>query len=368
MIMSDLQISLFGIGIFAVAIVIVFNRWQERKCRRHAEAHFKASHDDVLLDAAGMAEAGRSEPTLQPYGDQPVLEELVQRAPDAAAVMSGAPPGPGDLPPEVDAKIDFQAAIDAGRPIPAAQLVALVAEEGAAVRWYGFNPWSSAWERIGQGVGEASYTRVVGALQLASRAGPVGEPQLAAFAAKAQEIAAAFQGGATLSDLPQASREAAELDRFCAEVDVLIGLNLVNANRASFPATKIRALAEAGGLHLEADGAFRLRDEGGDALFSLVNQDAPPFSAENIRQLVTHGATFLLDVPAVANGLDVFDQMLAQARQMGASIGAVVVDDNRKPLNEASIDKIRQQLGDIYARMEAHGIGAGSARAHRLFS
>lgn len=365
MIMSDLQISLFGIGILAVAAVIVFNRWQERKYRRHAEAHFKASHDDALLDAA---EAGRSEPTLQPFGDEPVLEELVPPVPDDAAAMSGALPGPGDLPPEVDAKIDFQAAIDASQPIPAAQLVALLEGEDAAVRWYGFNPWSSTWERIGEGVGEASYTKVVGALQLASRAGPVGEPQLAAFAAKAQEIAAAFQGGATLSDLPQASREAAELDRFCAEVDVLIGLNLVNANRTSFPATKIRALAEAAGLQLEADGAFRLRDEGGNALFSLVNQDVPPFSAENIRQLATHGATFLLDVPAVANGLDVFDQMLAQARQMGASIGAVVVDDNRKPLNEASIGKIRQQLGDIYARMEAHGIGAGSARAHRLFS
>jgi len=45
-----------------------------------------------------------------------------------------------------------------------------------------------------------------------------------------------------------------------------------------------------------------------------------------------------------------------------------VVDDNRRPLSDAGIAKIKQQLADIYARMETQQIKSGSARALRLFS
>jgi FtsZ-interacting cell division protein ZipA len=56
------------------------------------------------------------------------------------------------------------------------------------------------------------------------------------------------------------------------------------------------------------------------------------------------------------------------AKQMASSLGGQVVDDNRRPLSDAGIARIKQQLADIYAQMEARQIKSGSVRALRLFS
>ncbi len=58
-----------------------------------------------------------------------------------------------------------------------------------------------------------------------------------------------------VADMP-ASRlldQAAEIDRFCAAVDLEIGVNLVSRG-TPFSGTKIRALAEAAGMVLGDDG------------------------------------------------------------------------------------------------------------------
>jgi hypothetical protein len=45
-----------------------------------------------------------------------------------------------------------------------------------------------------------------------------------------------------------------------------------------------------------------------------------------------------------------------------------LVDDNRTALSETAIEKIRTQLANVVAKMEAGRIPAGGARALRLFS
>jgi hypothetical protein len=49
-------------------------------------------------------------------------------------------------------------------------------------------------------------------------------------------------------------------------------------------------------------------------------------------------------------------------------LSAGIVDDNRQPLDDAALGKIRAQLQALYASMEDQGIAAGSALALRLFS
>ena len=58
--------------------------------------------------------------------------------------------------------------------------------------------------------------------------------------------------------------------------------------------------------------------------------------------------TFLFDVPKAAGGVQAFKQMLLAARQFIGPLGALMVDDNRRELTDAGIDKIRQQLAAIY--------------------
>jgi FtsZ-interacting cell division protein ZipA len=83
---------------------------------------------------------------------------------------------------------------------------------------------------------------------------------------------------------------------------------------------------------------------------------------------VTRGVTLLLDVPRVPDGLRVLDRMFEIGARLAQGLEGTLVDDNRVALNTGSIARIRQQVAGIYAKMEARGVSAGSARAQRLFS
>jgi FtsZ-interacting cell division protein ZipA len=161
---------------------------------------------------------------------------------------------------------------------------------------------------------------------------------------------------------------AVQLDRFCADVDIAIGINVVTRDGTPFSATKIRALAEAGGLKLEGDGVFYLRGDSGNTIYTLDNHEPMPFMPEQMKTLTTSGVTFLFDVPCVADALRSFEGMLGSARSFAATLGGKLVDDNRTALSDEAIDKIRRQLTGILAKMEAGQIPAGGARALRLFS
>jgi FtsZ-interacting cell division protein ZipA len=145
-------------------------------------------------------------------------------------------------------------------------------------------------------------------------------------------------------------------------------VNVISTDGGSFPVTKIRALLEADGMALEPDGVFRMRDEKAGEVFSVVNLEPRPFVSEQTKHMSTGGLTFLLDVPRTANGSALFDRMAAAARRLSGALQARVVDDNKVPLSETELKRIRLQLEDIYARMAREGIMAGGSDAMRLFS
>jgi FtsZ-interacting cell division protein ZipA len=162
--------------------------------------------------------------------------------------------------------------------------------------------------------------------------------------------------------------QAAEIDRFCAAVDLEIGLNLVS-RASAFSGTKIRALAEAAGMALGVDGLFTRYDDNGRAQFSLQNYESTQFSADALRTLTTHGLTFLLDVPRVDHGERVFLQMSEIAKRFADTLQGALVDDNRQPLSESQLEHIRREfIGKPQATMASFNLPAGSAQALRLFS
>ncbi len=398
--MSELQISLLAIGGLIVAGVYGFNRLQDRKYRRRAEQAFSAGQEDVLLkewardippEALEVPEVrgARQEPRIEPVVsvrepeqdalDQPdsfLPAERGEHAPahavgDEAIQESQSPDAAQHNEAALDETIDYVAHIHPAEPVSSAAVLIEARQRqdgfGKRTRWLGINPSTGGWEEIGQG-SASEYRNLASALQLADRSGPVSESHLLAFCDAAQAVADALTAIAEFPERQPALARAAALDQFGANVDVLIGVNVITQNGDAFAATKVRALAEAAGMKLQADGAFHfVSDEGAD-LYSLANLDPTPFSPENIRQLSSHGITFLFDVPKVADGVRAFNQMLLVAKQMASTLGGVVVDDNRRPLSEAGIGKIKQQLADIYVRMEAQQIKGGSDCALRLFS
>lgn len=356
--MSDLQTSLLVIGGITVAGVYLFNWWQERQFRRRSEQAFAREHEDVLLERSPARDAGpamRVEPKMP--ADPAVLPGAVRtavRAPTSAVAD-----------PIIDyvVEVSLRFAVD-GMELHE-ELLALAAGWGKPVLVAGYDRDSGEWHAGGSG---KQYSRLRFALQMSNRAGCVEPDQLTSFRDAAVKWAERNQGEAKYSDAAEAHAMAVQLDRFCSDVDIAIGINVVTRAGNPFSGTKIRALAEAAGLKLEPDGVFLATGERGDARFTLDNHEPMPFVPEQMKTLFTSGITFLLDVPRVDGAVHAFDTMVETARNFAAALDGALVDDNRNPLSDGAIETIRQRLKVILAKMDAAQIAAGGARARRLFS
>jgi FtsZ-interacting cell division protein ZipA len=357
--MKDLQVSLLIMGAAVVAGVYAFNLWQERQFRRRAEQAFARDHADVLLQdpVAPQDEQpeGRVEPTIEPHAASPTL----------AAGVPAAFPVDAAIDPVIDYVAEVGLASAGGGDALHEELRALAAGWGKAVLAEGYDPASGEWREAG---GAANFSQLRLAVQLSNRAGCIELNRLAAFRDAVEDWVQRNGAVARFPDVADAHAMAVQLDRFCADVDIAVGINVVTRDGSPFAGARIRALAEAAGLRLEADGVFYARDERGAMMFTLDNHEPMPFVPEQMKTLFTSGVTFLLDVPRVADVLRAFDGMLDMARDFAETLGGMLVDDNRSPLTDAAIEKIRDQLQGILAKMEAGHIAAGGARALRLFS
>lgn len=427
--MTELQMGLIGLGAAAVVGVFAYNKWQEHRHRKLAEKVLKPHHEDVLLGAgAKPASSERNEPEmrveaapafverLEPmFADPTSVEEpaaepafvppsfaapaddvvpaaleeprpaapiIAQRAAPAPVVQVVAAPAeapaeeqaevvagavPGEL---LDPRLEFVVAMELVEPVAAAQILHSQRDAlqrlSKPVHWVGFNERHREWERL-RSDSELPVRRLRIGLQLVNRLGPVSEGDLAIFTGAMQALADDLMA---VADMPPSRvlDQAAEIDRFCAAVDLEIGVNLVSRS-APFPGTKIRALAEAAGMVLGIDGVFTRYDDAGRAQFCLQNYETTQFSADTLRNLSTHGLTFVLDVPRVDHGERVFMQMTELARRFAETLQGLLVDDNRQPLSDSQLEHIRREfIGKPQATMASFGLPAGSAQAQRLFS
>jgi FtsZ-interacting cell division protein ZipA len=372
--MSDLQVSLLIIGVIVVGGVTAFNWFQQWRLRRKLENAFGDKHEDVLL----RGEVPREVPArVEPQVSSAARVERAAPEPARPVQVSGghaerktAPPTDA-LPslPDFDPAIDYIVAIDAREAISAAGLAEVHTKAAACGRRFrvmGYSAGAPDWEEAGRLSG-GRYEHLRLAVQLVNRGGPVDANTLTTFCAAAQQCAARFEATATCPEIEAALARAAEVDAFCADVDIAIGVNVI-ATAGKFSGTRIRSLAEAAGFKLESDGLFHYRDEARRTLFTLDNHEPAPFLPEQIKHLSTAGITLLLDVPRVADGHAVLDLMVGIGRELARELGGALVDDNRVPLTENSVRAIQQQLKAIHGRMDARGIAAGSERALRLFS
>ena len=238
---------------------------------------------------------------------------------------------------------------------------------GKTVRWLGLPVGGSDWEDI-QPWRDVHYQQVVVTLQLADRNGAAQEEQLSALCALLQTTVQAHCLRMACDDMVDALERAQAIDRFCVDVDVLIGLNVVARGEGAVNLTRIVREAETSSMVLGIDGVYQLLDSRGEPLYALCNHDAEPFSATVIEGQTSQGVTLQFDVPRVPDGLKVFDGMVAFGRKLANEVGGILVDDNLRPLTDTGIEKIRTQLTQIYERMEARGVPSGSRRALRLFS
>jgi len=352
--MGELQFGLIAIGTLVVAGVFFYNKWQERRYRRQAEAAFGARHEDVLLrsgggeaPAAGWRGADRIEPVLAPLGPASGSSEASRQ------ILSES--------------VDFIVPIEASEDVSGASILdvagAALAQCPRSVHLEGFDDKLASWELINP---DREYSRLRAGLQLVDRRGPADEAELAQFGAALEEAAASLAMLATMPDPAEALARARELDRFCGEVDIRIAVHLANEN-APFPGARIEAVAKAAGFELdEPDGKFRCRDDAGRVVCALANFEPIPFKVDSLESLSTRAVTLELDVPRAPRGA--FSRFRELAERLGRQLDARIVDDNRQPVGASAFDAIAAQLTAMHGAMEARGISPGGALALRLFS
>ena len=395
--MSELQTALLAIGFGVIVAVYVFGWWQQRKYQRKFGAAFKASHADALYQESAAKPAEQVQ--------QPVLPAIAEEAMDEAIQARDAPPiqlSPAsgrkgeremqfltleeaagmpvaEIPAAtlldgscalLEVRSDFIIELHLAEPSPAAVLDGLWQRKfdfGKPVQVCGLMLTSRQWERA---IAESQtlYERFRIALQLVDRGGAVSAAKLADFRDLVLGIAKLIKADAAVPDVDETHRRAAELDAFCAEVDQMVGINLVPPGERLLPGARIAQAAALHGMTLEADGAFHALDAQGHSAFSLINQDSKPFQHHTLETFGTPGLTLLLDVPRVENPAAQFDEMLRIAHELARELQVNLVDDHRVVLSDNGLARIRAQIAEVEAKMRDNGIAPGSGQARRLFA
>jgi hypothetical protein len=270
----------------------------------------------------------------------------------------------------LDATTDYIVVLSSSAPMHVGMLAPLWQQRfdfGKNVNICGLNTATGAMERV---VAESmqSYSEFRLALQLADRGGAVSEGRLRSFHDLARDMAGSADADAAVPDVAEAAALAQQLDAFCAEVDQMIGLNILPGGARALAGPEIFMVAEMHGFALQADGTFHLLDEQGHTLFTLANVDSEPFQHHTIKQMQFNGLSLMLDVPRVGNPLRRFDEMAILASEIAQELRASVVDDKHVALSENAIAVIRGQVAAIENRMLEYPIVPGSAQARRLFS
>jgi FtsZ-interacting cell division protein ZipA len=404
--MSDLQVSLIIVGIIIIIGVAIFNRMQHLRYRRKIESTLDQKHKDVLFEKTGSSniregnrdkphERERIEPLLDKnfYTGKPLQNDLnkkmglgfsesflneTQEKPDQDQLSNidhNKAPESNELHALIDgydSNSHYIVNIRANTTIPPNELDELLHRKfdfNKPLTWFGQKSAQGPWEEVNiKSVDHSGFIHLRGCLLLADRTGPIREIDLSIFRDTVQDFARQINAKTECPDIVPSHEQAVKLDKFCADVDVMIGVNIISKDEGAFVGTKIRGLAEASGFKLDTDGVFKYRNDDNHILFTLTNYESEPFVPDNMKTITTHGVTFLLDVPRVANGEKVFDQMTHFAKVFSNTLGGIMVDDNRVPLSENGLARSKQQLINIQTQMKKHNIIPGSPNALRLFN
>jgi len=377
--MSSLFLGLIAAGVVLVAGVLIYNWLQERRVRRRIDATFRKSDgtaqgvtrgpgriepmlnadDSESSQSVAIEMAPEDESLLPDLADETPEESLSQVAPTTKAERLGLAPDPD---------IECVALLQPAQAVSTAALgSALSADAAKPVRWLGRRGVGTPWQLI-DATTQGPWCEVAACLLLANRAGSVSRAEVESFQRRVSELAAALGAPNARVD-PAAEADRAEaLDRFCADLDVQIGLTILKSELGQIAGTRLRGVAEAAEFRNNAAGHFEhAQEETGAALYTLQNYKQEPFSIESLRRMTTPGVVFVLDVPRVADPVRVFDQMRMTAKRMTQTLEGVLVDDNRRPITDTSLAAIRAQVQVTATALRDAHIDPGGPRALRLF-
>jgi len=372
--MSELQAALLAIGIGAMLVVYLYGWWQQRRLNRKFGAAFKASHADALYQESPVRPVAPAAEVQHVIADEYVPVSVAEDCYDDPREVAAEPVVAATLLDEscalLDVRSDYIIDLQLREPANGAVLGSFWQRKfdfGKPLQVCGLTLQTQRWERV-IADGPTLYVSLRIALQLVDRGGVISTTKLADFRDLVLVAAKQIQAAADVPDIEACHARAVELDSLCAEVDRMVGINLVPSGDRMLLASRIAQAAALQDMRLESDGAFHLFNAQGLSLFSLINQDTKPFQHHTLATATSAGITLLLDVPRVDEPAKQFDLMTRVAHELEQELQLNMVDDHRVVLSPSGLDLIRAQIAEVEAQMRANDIVPGSAQARRLFS
>jgi len=350
----SLTVALAVLGGLALALLVAHGAWQARKAglRRTAQAAAPAATRpgetgiepsfDAAPPAIGAGE--RIEPELRPLARRNVvrLDALV----DAMATLAVEVQVSGDM-----AALHLPSSWRAG---------------GKPFLVEGRNAETDEWELPNPG---ERYREFQAGVLLANRTGALNEIEYSEFVQKVQAYADAIGAAPDFPDMLDVVARARELDAFAGEHDAQLAVHL----RARATAWSVGYVQQHAARHGFVPGLVPGRmvlpaaDDGAPPVLTL-SFDPQAALADDPNQAAVRDVTLAFDVPQTDPKAEPFAAWQASAQALALGMDAVVVDDNGQPLSADGFAAIGAELGQLYRALEAHGLGAGSPAARRLFS
>jgi hypothetical protein len=330
----------------------------------------------ALLLLHGWWTTRRAAPRKAEAAPEPTSGDRVEPAMDVAAAGEDTQP---DLRPSprrtlrLDALIDALVPLTLDAPVSGEAVLAHLppSRRAGSKPFYieGLDLVSGEWEAPEAG---RRYSALQAGVQLASRSGPLNEIEYSEFVQKVQAFAEALSAAPDFPDMLDVVARARELDEMTSELDAQLALTL----RSNGVAWSVAYIQQCAARHGFVTGVVP-----GRMVVPSAEDNAPPMLLLSIdsqaamaaldgtpQEAVVRDFTLALDVPQTPQSAEPFPAWHGAARALAEDMDASVVDDQGRPLALQSFASIDSDLQQLYARLEALDLAAGSPAARRLFS
>lgn len=285
------------------------------------------------------------------------------------------PPRPAlRRPAKLDALIDALVPLALEQPVSGEAVIAhLPATRRAGSKPFhieGLDTETGDWEVPAPG---RRYGELQAGVQLASRSGALNEIEYSEFVQKVQAFADAVGAEADVPDMLEVVARARELDALASPLDAQLTVTL-RANGVAWSVGYVQqAAARLGFVPGVLPGRLMLpgAEEGAppmlvlamDAQVALAAQAGEAGPATALRE-----CTLTLDVPQTPAAAEPFPAWHRAATALCDELDATACDDQGTPVTLQAFAAIGRELEQLYTRLEALDLAAGSAAARRLFA
>lgn len=338
--------------------------WRTRRAQQRRMLGWEDGRLEPGLDGTAAADAASAEDAA---------ERIDGVDDDPAADALAVPPTLRIAPKRVarlDALIDAIASVALEAPISAeAALQHLPATRrvgSKALLVEGLNADSGEWQPLTLG---QRYGELQAGVQLANRSGALNQIEYSEFVQKVQAFADGVGASVDAPDMQEVVARARELDAQSSPLDAQLSVQL-RANGAAWSVAYLQQIAARQGFVPGAvPGRMVLPSaEEGDPPLLVLAVDAQAALAEEPQASAVRVCTLTLDVPQSPASAEPFPAWHSAATHLAKDLDATTVDHNGHPITLHAYSAIGEELQQVYAKLEALDLAAGSAAARRLFS